>query len=1470
MTRGEWKQRPVPPVDTQQPQHSKRREIKPGDSSDGSRFQEAGVGPVFRLEIPSCRLEDAGAYSIVAKNEHGEARAVVSLQVYAKGVKVDMEGRPVKRGVMERAPVVTRPLQDVRCCDGDSITLEAQVDAPKNATIRWEKQGKLLKLGGDLESDWDGSCVRLKIHEVYPEDEGEYSCIILSDLGKAVTSATLIVEMADDKENDVTVQLDYRADLSRRTTPSRTTPSRYSRSPSFQPRRRTPDPIPHTKGKRSHGPKFYYIPHDRIVEEGETVTFQCAVKGHPTPRAVWDKDSLILHEGGRYKMEALNETRTLEIPKVTQQDGGLYRVTIENDLGREQATARLDVIKASGNKYTGYVRSWYSSPITPPQFTRSMPSSRVRDGGRLHLTTEYRGSPLPQAKWYRNHELLPLCEDYVQTCDGRSASLEIPSVSSADAGTYTCVLVNDAGKTECSCEVVVEHHNERHNQPPFFLRELQDMTVLDGDEVTLSVKLSGSLPMKVVWVRNDKVLPDSQDFRYQDDGSGTHSLVMRDVFPEDAGIYICEAYNAHGEAHCYCRLRVHDPCASQNSVPQIVGALTPLEVEEGSAARFSITVHGFPQPAVSWFCDGRKLDPTPRMKIEADSDAGISEPVKHTLGILHALSTDSGVISMVASNCLGSDTTATTLKVNPYTPTKPNEKEATNGTSSSTILTSDSPAPRIRPLLKEVSQGSTTSPSTDSAYGSVSLRDSTSACSSSLSNFSELEDDHSTSKDHPSRIKPVKSLKFKDQEEVQGNTNGEVIEEDGVEEDEEEEETGVEILEGPRDITVVKGQSATFTATFTGNPKPVVSWLKKEQVITDGGRYKVKNEDGRTSLTIHDVVQQDCDKYTIVVRNSLCAHAAFASLAVGSAPEPPADEPNFCEVTADSVTLSWYGPTYDGGSVVTGYTVEARKVGKEDWYTLISGCHSTSYIARGLEKNCQFQFRVRAQNMHGMSEPSRPSCPITIQEPSVAITRTEEPQDEEEYEPASAPLSKKIQPGDMFDKHYDLHEEVAKGRFGIVYRVTEKSCGKKRAAKIVKCIRSVDKEKVLEEIDIMNSLRHPKLLQLEAAFERPREFIMVMEYITGGELFERVVADDFDLTERDCILFVRQICEGVNYMHKNLIVHLDLKPENILCVTRTSHQIKLIDFGLARRFNPDDPCRVLFGTPEFIAPEVINYEPIGFASDMWSVGVICYVLLSGLSPFAGDSDAETFANITRAEFDFDDDAFVAISDDAKDFITSLLISRKEKRLTAEQCFNHPWLAQTEADMNKVVLSTDKLKKFIIRRKWQKTGNVIRAVGRMAFLSNRRCSQPSSPTRLFTLPENQTQTPPPNPASSSNPATHTKSKGCAPVTRPSHSIVSERSDSGISECSFNVEENNQNPQANQFGVTNSRAVTGCNVLKSGKTPSLDWQSSVDSAVCDDDYISKSSYSSSPRKISREGLIHAKTAAADTLLNAHSRI
>uniref|UniRef100_A0A672SJS5 Myosin light chain kinase, smooth muscle n=1 Tax=Sinocyclocheilus grahami TaxID=75366 RepID=A0A672SJS5_SINGR len=219
--------------------------------------------------------------------------------------------------------------------------------------------------------------------------------------------------------------------------------------------------------------------------------------------------------------------------------------------------------------------------------------------------------------------------------------------------------------------------------------------------------------------------------------------------------------------------------------------------------------------------------------------------------------------------------------------------------------------------------------------------------------------------------------------------------------------------------------------------------------------------------------------------------------------------------------------------------------------------------------------------------------------------------------------------------------------------------------------------------------------------------------ISGGELFERIIDEDFELTEREVIKYMLQIVDGVNFIHKKDIVHLDLKPENIMCVNKTGSKIKLIDFGLARRLENAGSLKVLFGTPEFVAPEVINYEAISYATDMWSIGVICYILVSGLSPFMGDNDNETLSNVTSATWDFEDEAFDEISDEAKDFIGNLLKKDMKARLSCDQCFQHPWLKQDTTQMDAKKLSKERMKKYILRRKWQKTGHAVRAIGRLS-------------------------------------------------------------------------------------------------------------------------------------------------------------
>ncbi|XP_026578820.1 myosin light chain kinase 2, skeletal/cardiac muscle [Pseudonaja textilis] len=310
--------------------------------------------------------------------------------------------------------------------------------------------------------------------------------------------------------------------------------------------------------------------------------------------------------------------------------------------------------------------------------------------------------------------------------------------------------------------------------------------------------------------------------------------------------------------------------------------------------------------------------------------------------------------------------------------------------------------------------------------------------------------------------------------------------------------------------------------------------------------------------------------------------------------------------------------------------------------------------------------------------------------------------------PPPAPFAHRIvtlRTGDFKDTYkLNTKEILGGGKFGEVRTCTVKDTDLKLAVKIIKKQGPKDKETAELEIDVMNQLNHRNLIQLYDAIETPREIMLFMEFVEGGELFERIIDEDYQLTEVDCMVFVRQICEGILFMHQMRVLHLDLKPENILCVTPTGHMVKIIDFGFARRFNPREKLKVNFGTPEFLPPEVVSYEPVSYSSDMWSMGVIAYMLLSGFSPFLGDNDTETLNNVLLAEWYFDEEAFEGISDEAKDFVSNLIIKQKGGRMSAAQCLQHPWLnnlAEKAKRVNRRLKSQVLLRKYVMRRRWKK-------------------------------------------------------------------------------------------------------------------------------------------------------------------------
>lgn len=296
---------------------------------------------------------------------------------------------------------------------------------------------------------------------------------------------------------------------------------------------------------------------------------------------------------------------------------------------------------------------------------------------------------------------------------------------------------------------------------------------------------------------------------------------------------------------------------------------------------------------------------------------------------------------------------------------------------------------------------------------------------------------------------------------------------------------------------------------------------------------------------------------------------------------------------------------------------------------------------------------------------------------------------------------------------YTMKDELGRGKFGIVKKCVDKATGREYAAKYIACNGKAARDEVLHEIEVMNELNHKRLLRLEAAFDLGKEMVLVMELITGGELFEKLVQEDY-ISEKIATSYLEQLLDGLGYMHRKNILHLDLKPENMMLVRPGSKRIKIIDYGLARKYNPSQKLQVMQGTPEFAAPEVIAYEGVTPATDVWAVGVITYVVLSGLSPFLGDDDGETMSNISSMLWEFDDPVFDEVTNEAKDFISRILIKDERKRMTILECQAHSWL---KTKSNKKI-ETQRLKAFTARRKWKKALTAVRSTNFLSRILNK--------------------------------------------------------------------------------------------------------------------------------------------------------
>ena len=288
--------------------------------------------------------------------------------------------------------------------------------------------------------------------------------------------------------------------------------------------------------------------------------------------------------------------------------------------------------------------------------------------------------------------------------------------------------------------------------------------------------------------------------------------------------------------------------------------------------------------------------------------------------------------------------------------------------------------------------------------------------------------------------------------------------------------------------------------------------------------------------------------------------------------------------------------------------------------------------------------------------------------------------------------------GDPFD-YYDKLKILGEGSFGLVYLGKHKISGVERAIKNInkdKAHLTAEEEKTLKkEINILKTLDHPNIMKVYEYFDNPDCFTIVSELCTGGELFK--IIEDHRLKENAGKYVMKQLLSAVAFCHKNGIIHRDLKPENILLEekeeeTKEYFTIKVIDFGTSGMGKKGQKYNEVIGTPFYIAPEVLNnnYDE---KCDMWSCGVILYVMLSGEPPFYGDNDDEIYNQILTTEVKFEEKEWDGISEEAKDLIRKLLNKNNKERLSAVEALNHPWIKSM--DMRGInFLSIDTLKDIV--------------------------------------------------------------------------------------------------------------------------------------------------------------------------------
>lgn len=312
--------------------------------------------------------------------------------------------------------------------------------------------------------------------------------------------------------------------------------------------------------------------------------------------------------------------------------------------------------------------------------------------------------------------------------------------------------------------------------------------------------------------------------------------------------------------------------------------------------------------------------------------------------------------------------------------------------------------------------------------------------------------------------------------------------------------------------------------------------------------------------------------------------------------------------------------------------------------------------------------------------------------------------------------------GMKFNELYKLKGVLGTGAFSTVREGKHRGCpGKTFAVKCVdrKKLTEEDAAALLDEVAILKEFDHPHVISLYDFFEESSSYYLVLERMTGGELFDRIVAKLY-YNEKEARDTCKILIQAIGYCHQNNVAHRDLKPENLLLSSEDNDSdVKIADFGFAKRVFAPNSLSTQCGTPGYVAPEILEGKAYDTMADMWSVGVILYILLGGYPPFIEKNQRELFRKIRAGDYEFHEEYWGAVSDDAKDLISSLLTVNPAKRLSAARALENKWITSDGTDLADVDLgkNLDQLKNFNAERKFRAAVKSVIIINKISSLGS---------------------------------------------------------------------------------------------------------------------------------------------------------